>query len=54
MGKHYRVPYPLRVNKRVDHPFELVHLDIWGPCLVSSTLDFKYFIIFVDDFSRVT
>jgi len=27
-GKHHRVPYSLRVNKRVDHPFELVHSDI--------------------------
>ena len=54
MGKHHHVPYLLRVNKRVDHPFELVHSDIWGPCPFSLTLDFKYFIIFVDDFSRVT
>lgn len=29
MGKHHHVPYPLRVNKRVDHPFELVHSNIW-------------------------
>jgi len=50
MGKHHLVPYPLRVNKRADHPFELVYSDIWGPCLVSSTLVYKYFIIFVDDF----
>ena len=39
IGKHHHVPYPLRVNKMVDHPFKLVHSNIWGPCPVSSTLD---------------
>ena len=53
MGKH-RVPYLLKVNKMVYHSFELVHFDIWGPCHVSSTLGFKYFNMFVDDFSCVT
>ena len=48
-----RVLYALRVNKRIGNLFELVHFDIQGPCHVSSTLDFKYFITFVDDFSRV-
>jgi len=54
MGKHHRMPYQLKVDKRVDYPFELVHSNIWRPCSVGSTLGFKYFIIFMDDFSRVT
>lgn len=28
MGKHHCVPFPLCINKRVHHPFELVHYDI--------------------------
>ena len=43
-----------RINKRAFAPFELVHYDVWGPCPVMSHTGFKYFITFVDDFSRVT
>ena len=43
-----------RVNKRASAPFELVHSDVWGLCPVMSPTGFKYFITFVDDFSRVT
>ena len=43
-----------RVNKRTFAPFELVHSDVWDPYLVLSPTRFKYFVIFVDDFSRVT
>ncbi|XP_019188788.1 PREDICTED: uncharacterized protein LOC109183026 [Ipomoea nil] len=53
-AKHWRVPYPPRVNKRVDSLFQLVHSDVWGPCRVPSKSEFKYFVTFVDDFSRHT
>ena len=43
-----------RLNKRASTPFELVHSGVWGPCPVMSPTGFKYFITFVDDFSRVT
>ena len=43
-----------RVIKRASTPFELVHYDVWGPCPVLSSIVFKYFVTFVDDFSRVT
>ena len=43
-----------RVNKRASAPFELVHYDILGPCPVMSPISFKYFVTFVDNFSRVT
>ena len=52
--KLHRVHLSPRVNKRVSAPFELVHLDIWGPCPIMSPTGFKYFITFVDDFSRIT
>ena len=38
------------VNKRASAPFELVHSDVWGPCLFLSPIGFKYFVTFVDDF----
>ena len=43
-----------RVNKQASTPFELVHYNVWGPFLVMSPTRLKYFVIFVDDFSRVT
>ena len=43
-----------RVNNRASAPFELVHYDVWGPCPVLFPTGFKYFVTFVDDFSRVT
>lgn len=46
MGKKHHVPHTLRTNKRVHHPFKLIHYDIWGPCLVNSTLYLKYSIVY--------
>ena len=53
-AKHHRLPLGPRVNKRASSPFELVHSDVWGPCPIVSKTGFRYFVTFVDDFSRVT
>ncbi|KAJ9565708.1 hypothetical protein OSB04_001674 [Centaurea solstitialis] len=54
-SKHQRIHLSPRVcNKRASSPFELVHSDVWGPCPVTSKLGFKYFVTFVDDYSRTT
>ncbi|MCR2847923.1 DDE-type integrase/transposase/recombinase [Weizmannia coagulans] len=53
-AKHHRVHLSPRVHKRANAPFELVHSDVWGPCPVTSPIGFRYFVTFVDDFSRVT
>lgn len=54
MGKHHCMLHLLRVHKKVNHPFEVVYSNIWIFASVSSTLGFKYFIIFVDSFSHLT
>ena len=54
MGKYHRMSYPLRVHKRVDRLFDLVRSVAWGLGHVSLKLGFRYFIIFVDDYSRIT
>ena len=46
--------YPDKANKMANNSFVLVHSDVWGPYLITSKLGFKYFIIFMDDYSRVT
>lgn len=34
--------------------FELVHTDVWGPCIVPPNMGFRYFVTFVDDYSKST
>ncbi|KAK2970794.1 hypothetical protein RJ640_007090 [Escallonia rubra] len=53
-AKHHRSSLSPRVNKRVESAFELVNSDVWGPCPVLSKSGFRYFVTFVDDFSRMT
>ena len=54
LGKHTRISFPKRLNNRAKSPFELVHIDVWGPCRTASTLGFQYFVTFIDDYSRCT
>ena len=49
-----RSSYPPRLKNYSIVPFELVHSDVQGPCRVSSIRGFRYFIMFVDDFTRMT
>ena len=53
-AKLHRVHSSPRVDKRASAPFELVDSNVYGPCPVMSPTGFKYFVTFVDDFSRVT
>ena len=43
-----------RLEQRTKSHFELVHTDIWGSSLTESTLGFRYFVTFIDDYSRCT
>ena len=40
--------------KRATRPFEFVHSDVWGPLKYETKSGHKYFIVFIDDFSRFT
>ena len=51
-AKHKKLPFPLS-SSRSSHAFELIHMDIWGPCTISMN-GFKYFLTIVDDYSRYT
>ena len=54
LGKHTRVSFPKRLDHRTKSLFDLVHTDIWGHSRVESTLGFRYFVTFIDDYSRCT
>lgn len=54
MVKAYRAPFPKKVSSRETRLFKLVHSDVNGPIEVTSTEGFKYFIAFMDDYSRWT
>nr|GEW31840.1 ribonuclease H-like domain-containing protein [Tanacetum cinerariifolium] len=51
-AKQTREPFPLSDHKSVKIG-DLVHLDAWGPYKVTSRDGYKYFLIVVEDFSRV-
>ena len=53
-AKLHRVHLSPRVNNRASSPFELVYSDVWGPCPIMSPTGFRYFVTFVDDYSRTT
>ena len=54
LEKHTRVSFPKRLEFRIKSHFELVHTDVWGLSRSASTLGFRYFVTFIDDFSRCT
>jgi hypothetical protein len=53
-AKHHRVSLYPSVNKRSSSFFEVVHSDIWVPSTVVSKQGYRYFVTFVDDYTRVT
>ena len=51
LGKHTHVPFPKRLDQWTKSSFKFVHTDVWGPSRTESTLGFRYFITFIDDYS---
>lgn len=53
LGKFAKFPFDSSTTQ-VDAPFHLLHCDLWGPSLVLFKLGNKYFVLFIDQFSRYT
>ena len=43
LRKHTRVSFPKRLDYQTKSPFVLVHTDVWGLSLTTSTLGFQYY-----------
>ena len=54
LGKHTHVIFPKRLVPQIKSPFEFVHTDVLGPSRSTSTLGFRYFVTFIDGYSRCT
>ena len=50
-GKLRQSSFPV-APQRTSHPFELIHSDVWGPAPFASTNGYKYYVSFVDDYTR--
>jgi len=53
LGKHHRATFQSRVNNRNSSAFELGHSAIWGPSRVPYIKSFRFFLLFINDFSRM-
>ena len=52
-AKHKRASFPQSTHRYLT-PFKCIHSDVWGPCSTLGLLHHKWFILFVDDFTRYT
>ncbi|GMP88730.1 hypothetical protein CsSME_00040608 [Camellia sinensis var. sinensis] len=54
LGKHHRTSFAKEVKWRTTKPLELVHTDVCGPLKPMSNGQNRYFLTFIDDYSRKT
>jgi hypothetical protein len=50
LGKHTRLPF-CSSSHRAEHPFDLIHLDLWTSPVVSVSGS-KYYLVILDDFTH--
>lgn len=54
LGNMRKLPFPTDGAWRASKKLELVHTDVCGPMKTLSLDESKYFILFIDDFTRMT
>ncbi|XP_074342697.1 uncharacterized protein LOC141680342 [Apium graveolens] len=52
LGKQHRTPFPSQPTWRAKRPLQLIHSDLCGPMSIFSLGGNRYFISFIDDYSR--
>jgi hypothetical protein len=53
-GKHQRTSFPKDGATKASQLLEIVHTDVCGPMKTTSHAGARYFLTFIDDFSRKT
>ncbi|RVX07394.1 Retrovirus-related Pol polyprotein from transposon RE1 [Vitis vinifera] len=53
LAKSHSLPYSLS-SSHASHPLTLIHTDLWGPAPSIYITGARYFLIFIDDYSRHT
>lgn len=53
LAKSSKLPFSSS-HSTTTKPLELIHSDVWGPSSLASICGFKYYVIFIYDFSRYT
>ncbi|KAK4399972.1 Retrovirus-related Pol polyprotein from transposon TNT 1-94 [Sesamum angolense] len=53
-GKQHKKPFPSRTFWRAKAVLELIHTEVCGPMRTPSHEQNRYFILFIDDYSRMT
>ncbi|KAK4402482.1 Retrovirus-related Pol polyprotein from transposon TNT 1-94 [Sesamum angolense] len=53
-GKQHKKPFPSGTSWRAKAVLELIHTDVCGPMRIPSHEQNRYFILFIDDYSRMT
>ncbi|KAM1942342.1 hypothetical protein ACFX15_010828 [Malus domestica] len=51
IGKNHKLPFSFNITT-VSNSLDLIHCDVWGPCPVSSVSGYKYYVLFVDEYSK--
>ena len=52
LGKSKRFPFPKSSQRKTTKPLQLIHSDLCGPLNIPSVGGSRYFITFIDDYSR--
>ncbi|KAK9079847.1 hypothetical protein SSX86_001520 [Deinandra increscens subsp. villosa] len=52
-ARQHKLPFP-HSSRSTSAPFELIHIDVWGPYSTDTYNGFKYFLTIVDDYTRTT
>ena len=53
LGNSHRL-FPGLLDSKAKNPLELVYSDVWGPAPLLSNEGYRYYVHFLDDYSRFT
>ena len=54
LGKHCRSSFPSSQSPSSQGLFDLLHVDVWGPSRIPNRSQCRYYLVIVDDFSRLS